>query len=391
MKKQEVAGQGSPQGIVAMTSVPRKSVAISRPPSILWFTILCSLLGALWSLNLFPQGPISFRVQTTVVLNSVRLEALQEILDDPSRSLKHPKCLSIRKVEAKELVSSQLAQPVTFRDPLELPDLHRVTIESTWAQRLAPSDVKAWLATLTEPSLKKLDNSQTARELRWVNYKLDLARRYSSADATRSDDFAASKIAAKTVGFSGQEIPTNHHSPTRLGGTSPERVIDLATLQQRETILRNQLQSERLHLIGTVSIAALSKWNPYATNDPLIAPILGLLLGAFMGMSLAYLLRRAPAQPYTKSSDYASTLQELQIPFFTLSSDGDKEGDEPSRLRPSAETHHGNHLQWWISGCEWSLLFWGISAALRFAIDANWRDLSISQPLLALARLFSSV
>jgi hypothetical protein len=324
-------------------------------------------------------------------LNSVRLEALQEILDDPSRSLKHPKCLSIRKVEAKELVSSQLAQPVTFRDPLELPDLHRVTIESTWAQRLAPSDVKAWLATLTEPSLKKLDNSQTARELRWVNYKLDLARRYSSADATRSDDFAASKIAAKTVGFSGQEIPTNHHSPTRLGGTSPERVIDLATLQQRETILRNQLQSERLHLIGTVSIAALSKWNPYATNDPLIAPILGLLLGAFMGMSLAYLLRRAPAQPYTKSSDYASTLQELQIPFFTLSSDGDKEGDEPSRLRPSAETHHGNHLQWWISGCEWSLLFWGISAALRFAIDANWRDLSISQPLLALARLFSSV
>lgn len=334
---------------------------------------------------------MTFRVQTTVVLNSVRLEALQEILDEPSRPLKHPNCLTIRKVEVKGLVSSQAEQPVTTRDQLQLPDLHRVTIESTWTERLGPSEVKTWLTTLTEPSLKKLDNSPTARELRWVNYKLDIAQRYSSADATRSDEFASSKIAAQTVGFSGKEIPSTNHSGTRLGGASAERIIDIAALQQRETILRSQIQSERLHLIGSVSIAALSKWKPDVTNDPLIAPILGLLVGAFMGMSLAYLLRRTPAQPYTKSSDYASTLQELQIPFFTLSSDGDRKGDESDRLKPSTETRNGNHLQWWISGCEWSLLFWGISAALRFSIDTNWRDLSISQPLLALGRLFSSV
>ena len=368
-----------------MTSVSRKSGAPHRPPSILWFTLLCSLLGALWSLNLFPQGPMTFRIQSTVVLNSSRLDVLNEMLNDTHPALQHPACVSLRKVATKELASAHSAQPVATRNQADLPDLHCVTLESEWNQRLSIEEFKAWLATLTEPSAKKLDNTATARELRWIHYKLDLANRYRSADELRPHDPSSSTVPAQTVGFTKQSNSVPSDSTLAVANTTPSSTINVASLQQRAAALQSQLQSERFHLMGTVSVTSLSKWYPFITKDPLIAPMVGLLLGAMAGIGLAYLLRRKPAHSFSTSNNYETTLHELQIPLFRVGA------KRELTVTAKPETRSSNHLQWWISGCEWSLLFWGASAAVRFAIDANWRDLSISQPLLALARLFTSV
>lgn len=118
--------------------------------------------------------------------------------------------------------------------------------------------------------------------------------------------------------------------------------------------------------------------------------MMGLVIGALAGVSLAFVLRRKSAHDKSSLSAYASTLEELQIPFFQVGPQVE-ETAQPSREHSQRSHLQRSHLQWWISGCEWSLLFWGISATARFAIDSNWRELSISQPLLALARLFSSV
>lgn len=364
-----------------MTSVSLKTGAGHRPPSLFWFTLLCSLLGALWSLNLFPQGPMTFRIQTTVVLNSSRLDVLNEMLDTSSPSWQHPACISLRKVETKELATAHSAQPVATMTQADLPNLHRVILESEWNQRLNAEEFKLWLGSITEPSSKKLEQTATARELRWVNYKLDLANRYKSADELRSGEFIPETVAAQTVAFAKDRAVLQADTTIDKAGADSK----VASLQRRESELRKQLESERFHLSGTVSVTSLSKWHPYVSKDPLIAPMLGLLLGAITGMSLAYLLRRKREYTYLASPNYESTLQELQIPLFHVGS----KRDLSSVTDPNPRTNH--HLQWWISGCEWSLLFWGASAAIRFAIDANWRDLSISQPLLALARLFTTV
>lgn len=362
-----------------MTSVTRKSGAKNHRPSILWFTLLCSLLGALWSLNLFPQGPMTYRIQTTVVLNSSRLEVLQEKLNSPAPSLDHPACVALRKLETKELASSASAQPLATRSESQLPDLHRVVLETEWNKRLDTEDIKSWLATFTEPTAKKLSNTPTARELRWIAYRLDLAKRYELADESRSTEETGNTVVAKTVGFS-KETANAEKNSDAVSST----VMDVTSLQQRHRLLQSQLQAERFDLMGTVSITSLSKWNPHVAQDPLIAPLVGLLLGAFAGFGLAYLMKQKPIQSYATASTYESTLTELQIPLFHL-------GSRSSDSEVKNESASGKHLNWWISGCEWSLLFWGTSAAIRFAIDSNWRDLSVTQPLLALARLFTSV
>lgn len=363
-----------------MTSVTRKSGAKNHRPSVLWFTLLCSLLGALWSLNLFPQGPMTYRIQTTVVLNSSRLEVLQEKLNTPAPSLNHPACIALRKLETKELSSSASAQPLATRSESQLPDLHRVVIETEWNQRLDAEGIKNWLATLTEPTAKKLSNTPTARELRWVAYRLDLAKRYELADESRSTEETENTVVAKTVGFSKEEAA----NAEKTSDADSSTVLDVTSLQHRHSLLQSQLQSERFDLLGTVSITSLSKWNPYVAQDPLIAPLVGLFVGAIAGFGLAYLMKQKPVQSFAAASTYESTLTELQIPLFHL-------GTRSSEPEVKNESGSGKHLSWWISGCEWSLLFWGTSAAVRFAVDSNWRDLSVTQPLLALARLFTSV
>lgn len=369
-----------------MTSVLRKSGASHARPSILWFTLLCSLLGALWSLNLFPQGPVTFRVQTTVVLNSSRLAVLEQMLTADHPTLLHPDCRVLRKLSAKDLASKATDCPVATRTETELPDLHCITLESEWNRKVDVEAIKSWLSTLTEPSTKILNNTQTARDLRWVSYKLDLARRYQTADAERSTDGDEKTIAAQTVGFSTEE--QTDEADTKLAMVQPKSKgvgIDVGALEQKAAALTQQLQSERFDLMGTVSLSSLSKWTPKVSKDPLIAPMVGLLIGAIAGVSLAYALRRKSTTKTTDYSHYASTLQELQIPLFHVGPKVEK-SESSQHVQP-----HRRHLQWWISGCEWSLLFWGLSAAIRFAVDSNWRDLSISQPLIALARLFSSV
>jgi|GEM_PF-2274237 hypothetical protein len=369
-----------------MTSVLRKSGASHARPSILWFTLLCSLLGALWSLNLFPQGPVTFRVQTTVVLNSSRLDVLEQMLASDHPSLHHPDCRVLRKLSAKELASKTSDYPVATRTETELPDLHCITLESEWNRKVDAETIKSWLSTLTEPSTKILSNTQTARDLRWVTYKLDLAQRYQTADAERNTDASERTIAAQTVGFSTEEQADEADAKLAMLQTKSNSVgIDIGALEQKAAALTQQLQSERFDLMGTVSLSSLSKWTPKVSKDPLVAPMIGLLIGAVAGVSLAYVLRRKPTTKTTNYSHYASTLEELQIPLFHV-------GPKVERSESAQhEQTQRRHLQWWISGCEWSLLFWGLSAAVRFTIDSNWRDLSISQPLIALARLFSSV
>jgi len=366
-----------------MTSVSPPSKTTRPTASILWFTLLCSLLGALWALNVFPQGPLSFRIRTTVVLNSSRLDRLEQILSQTTEGSTYPDCVLLKIAARQELTSITDQDPVQARTQSELPKLYRVTLDSSWKKRIPVTELKDWLSELTEPSARELRQSTSASELRWTQYKINLAKQYKAADEDRVSWKRDTNLSVQTASFtSGKSTLESSQLPT----SSPS-LLNVASLQERETALRNQVASEHKQLIGTASIIAMSQWSPFVASDPLLAPILGLVLGALTGITIAALLRHRQSvdHRFLATSSYRETLQELGIPLFHIAE------NSIEQIASREVRSKKDHLSWWINGCEWSLLFWIAAVAVRFAFDPIWRDMSISQPLLALARLFTVI
>lgn len=370
-----------------MTTASLNSQSRHGFATVLWFTTLCSLLGALWALNLFPQAPITYRTQTTVILNSSRLETLKARLASPNQDNLHNNCISIHLLDCKDLTSPEAQSPVEIASS-QLPDLYTVVLESRWNQRVAATDVKEWLAVFSQPSTVALRDLQVAKDLRWVQYRISLAKDYATADKQRDSSGSESKpIPLQTVSYKSNSAESNSTSPLSLSNSTPSNALDLTALVEKESLLRNQLNEEHAKLMGTISLSSLSKWSPAVSSDPLLVPILGLFLGAVVGFTLAYLLQSTKSKNTEPGSDYENVLKSFAIPLFRLE---DSSGTSATEIiRPARSWQAFRQLPWWISGCEWSLLAWGVFAAGRFVFDPMWRELSVSQPLVALARLFS--
>jgi len=366
-----------------MTSVSPHPKTSRPASSIFWFTLLCSLLGALWALNIFPQGPLSFRIQTTVVLNSSRLDRLEQILAQGIGESPSTDCVYMKVAACEELSSTADKDPVQALTQSDLPKLYRVTLDSNWKKRIPVRELRDWISELTEPSAKGLTQSTAASELRWTEFKIDLAQQYKAADENRVSWNLDTNISVRAASYT----PGNSSSQSTTPPTSSAPMLNVASLQKREVALRSQLDTEHKRLMGTASIIAISQWSPIVTSDPLLAPILGLLLGALSGVTIAVFSRkkRVINQGFHATSRYRETLQELGIPLFHIAEQS--EGTISSTEVNSTK----DHLSWWINGCEWSLLFWIAAVGVRFAFDPIWRDISISQPLLALARLFTVI
>ena len=341
----------------SLNSQSRRGIA-----TVLWFTTLCSLLGALWALNLFPQAPIN-----------------QDNL--------HNNCINIRLVDCKNLTSPKRHSPVEIASN-QLPELHTVVLESHWSQRVSATDVKEWLAIFSQPSPLALRDIRVARELRWVQYRISLAKDYASADKQRgSFGNDSNSIPLQTVSYQSNSADSNSAATLPLNKSPASNALDLTALVEKESHLRNQFNEEHVKLMGTISLSSLSKWSPVASSDPLVVPILGLFLGAIIGMTLAYLLKSNKSKNVEPGSDYENVLKSFAIPLFRLVDSSANTTTES--LPPTRSWTAVRHLPWWISGCEWSLLAWGVFAVGRFVLDPVWRELSVSQPLVALARLFS--
>ena len=269
-----------------MTPVSSKAVAIRPSSSIVWFALLCSLLGALWSLNLFPQGPLTFRIRTTVVLPSSRFQILEQRLEQGFAPQQHPSCLLVQKIESKELRPSAPAQPVEALAESDLPQLYRVTLDSVWSSRVDSKQLQTWLSSLTEPSTKQLSFTDTARKLRWVRYKLELAQRYQASDVQHLKSEAYPKPTIQIASYSKEKTTLENVESTST--TPPQESLgELDLLRHKKNDLESQLERERRRLVGTISISSLSQWTPLVAKDPLIIPIVGLVAGALLGMVLA--------------------------------------------------------------------------------------------------------
>ena len=356
----------------------------TRPASsISWFTLLCSLLGALWALNVFPQGPLTFRIQTTVVLNSSRLDRLEQNLSQATGVSTYADCVLLKIAACEELTSTADKDPVQTRTQIDLPKLYRVTLDIHCKKRIPVTELRDWITERTEPSARQLSQSTASSELRWTRYKIHLAQQYKSADENRFSLKDDTNLFVQAASFTPGKPSLESTKPA----SSYASMVNVASLQEREIALRNQLASEHTRLAGTVSVIAISHWIPFVTSDPLLAPILGLVLGAFAGITIAAFLRqkRAIDQRYPATSSYQETLQGLGIPLFHIAEHGER---SIASLELNSKK---DHLSWWINGCEWSLLFWIAAVGARFAFDPNWRDISISQPLLALAHLFTVI
>lgn len=387
-----------------MTVTPQHSTTTKlRSYNLVWFIALCALLGALWSLNLVPQGSLRFHLRTTVVVSSGRLYTLQSrihsakgwVITNGGEAPADQSCLAVNILQQKAIRQANDQPGLKLRSPESLPNLHLVELHTIWPRQVTHETVKAWLEQLTKPTKADYQESKLARQIRWLEYRAQLAKQYQKNDISRTQLLAANEVGdtLSAVAFANHSQDTSSSSPEVTTANNQISANSVESLEQEIAALRKQMEVEEQKRIGTLSFSTISDWQPFVSSQPLMIPLLGLFLGTLCGIMLAILVRTRNMKRLAYANHFHSLLKENNIPLYVISRQPNyDDGRAPkSLLQRSRITESLSRVDWWITGCEWSLLCWGTIAACRFIIDPMWRSLIVSQPLAALARLFIAI
>ena len=347
-----------------------------------WMCTLCALLGALWALNIAPQPALQYQTRSLVVLSNNRLAALlnqlksRDELNSFSNAPSSATLLSLKKAGKR---SDSFAISTASQD--ELPVLNVIEIRSNWKQPVELKAVEEWVAAISSPvsaTPQELDLERTAR---WLQWKLKTIEHYETTSIQPENRNVQS------AAFDSES--NNETKVTTASIQAPTPNVKDQLIQQLDSI-EAKLKSERETKQGQITLQASSAWNPVVKSAPILVPISGLLVGALAGAVLCWLLQPRKNKSMSGLSQYQNVLTSKGIPLLTIRGTASY---SPTISTSSLFRKVGsvNRLQWWIAGCEWSLLLWGVCIVGRFLVDPLWRSLAISQPLAALANLFFSM
>lgn len=358
------------------------TVATQSITSFFWMCTLCALLGALWALNIAPQPALQYQTRSLVVLSNSRLEALLHQIkshEDISKASTAPHSATLLSLKKAGKRGESFAISTASQD--ELPVLNVIEIRSNWKQPVELKAIQDWVATISSPvsaSPQELDLERTAR---WLQWKLKTIEHYETTSI---------QLEGRIVQSAAFDSESNNKTQvTTASIQTPTSSAKDQLLEQLDSI-EVKLNSERESQQGQITLQASSAWNPVVKSAPILVPISGLLLGALAGAVLCWLLQPRKNNSFSGLSQYQNVLNTKGIPLLTI------HGTSPYSPMPSTgslfrKVGSVNRLQWWMAGCEWSLLLWGVCIVGRFLFDPLWRSLAISQPLAAIANLFFSM
>jgi len=304
-------------------------------------------------------------------------------------------CLAVNILQQKAIRQANDQTGLKLRSPESLPNLHLVELHTIWPSQVTHRTVKAWLEQLTKPTKADSQESKLARQIRWLEYRVQLAKQYQKNDTTRTQLLAANELGdtVSAVAFANHSQDPSLSSPEVTTANNQISANSVESLEQEIASLRKQMEVEVQKRIGTLSFSTISDWQPFVSSQPLLIPLSGLFMGTLCGITLAILVRTRNKKRLAHANNFHSLLQENNIPLYVVARRPNyDDGRVPrSLLQRSRITESLSRVDWWITGCEWSLLCWGAIAACRFVIDPMWRALIVSQPLAALARLFIAI
>lgn len=343
---------------------------------------LCALLGALWALNIAPQPALQFETRSLVVLSNNRLEALLHQIKhfkNSSHALPAPDSVSLLSLKKAGKRSEAFAISTASKD--ELPVLNVIEIRSNWKQPVEPKTIETWVAKISSPVSATPQELELERTARWLQWKLKTTEHYE----TTSIQYDNPKVQAVVFDSSSK----NESRVTTASIQSPTPSLRDQLIQQLDSVearLKNEKQSKQ----GQISLQTSSAWNPVVKSAPILVPVSGLLVGALAGAALCWLVHPRKSNSMPSLCEYQRILTAKGIPLLTIR--GTSSYSPPTSTSGLfRKVGSVNRLQWWMAGCEWSLLFWGICIVGRFITDPLWRSLAVNQPLAALANLFYSM
>jgi hypothetical protein len=343
---------------------------------------LCALLGALWALNIAPQPALQYQTRSIVVLSNNRLEALLHQLkqfEDSSSALTAPDSVSLLSLKKAGKRSESFAISTASQD--ELPVLNIIEIRSNWKQPVEPKTIEAWVAKISYPVAATPQQLELERTARWLQWKLKTTAHYE----TTSLQIDNPDVQAVVFDSSSK----NESRVTTASVQSPTSSLRDQLIQQLDSV-ESRLKQEKQRKQGQISLQASSAWNPVVKSAPILLPVSGLLLGALAGAVLCWLVHPRKNTSMSGLTQYQSILTAKGIPLLTIH--GTSSYSPPTSTSGLfRKVGSVNRLQWWMAGCEWSLLLWGICIVGRFLTDPLWRSLAVNQPLAALANLFFSM
>lgn len=355
------------------------TAATQSRTSFFWMCSLCAILGALWALNIAPQPALQYETRSLVVLSNNRLQALLHQLksrENSSTASNAPNSVIVLSLKKAGKRSESFAISTASQD--ELPVLNVIEIRSNWKQPVELKQIEEWVAAVSFPvsaTPQELDLERTAR---WLQWKLKTIKHYETTSIHYEDrDVQAAAFDSES---------DNQTEVTTASIQLPKHNAKDKLMEQLDSI-EGKLKTERESQQGQITLQASSPWNPVVKSAPILVPIGGLFMGALAGAILCWLLQPRKTKSISHLSQYESILSTKGIPLLTIRG--------TSNYSPSIATSglfrkvgSVNRLQWWMAGCEWSLLLWGICIVGRFLIDPLWRSLAINQPLAAIANLF---
>lgn len=350
--------------------------------SFFWMCTLCALLGALWALNIAPQPALQYQTRSLVVLSNSRLEALLHQLksrEDISVASSAPHSATLLSLKKAGKRSESFAISTASQD--ELPVLNVIEIRSNWKQPVELKAIEQWVAAISSPVSSTPQELDLERTARWLQWKLKTIEHYE----TTSLQYESRNV--QSAAFDSER--NNETKVTTASIQTPTPNVKDQLTKQLDSI-EAKLKSEKESKQGQITLQASSAWNPVVKSAPILVPISGLLLGALSGAILCWLLQPRSKHSTSALSQYQSILTAKGIPLLTIRGTTSFSPTTPpgNLFRKIGSV---NRLQWWMAGCEWSLLLWGICIVGRFLVDPLWRSLAVSQPLAALANLFFSM